>query len=110
MGALAWELSRLASMLAPALSGNGAALPLATGRAAFINAAGTAPVLPLRTHAGQLGGLPLGGESCCCGCSTSGRFHAICQRPMLRLCALVSCLGGMHTQDHGTCKPREWLA
>lgn len=55
VGALAWELSRMCSMLLPALSGT-AVLPLATGRSAFINAAGTAPIMPLRAHAGLLGG------------------------------------------------------
>lgn len=65
-GALAWELSRLCSMLAPALAGS-AQLPLATGRSAFINAAGTAPVMPLpaqmRAQAGLLGN-PLMGAQC----------------------------------------------
>jgi hypothetical protein len=39
-GALQWELARLCSALALALEGN--QLPLATGRPAFINAAGDA--------------------------------------------------------------------
>lgn len=63
-GALAWELSRICSMLAPALAG-GAQLPLATGRSAFINADGTAPVMPLpaqmRAQAGLSGGRGMGG-------------------------------------------------
>lgn len=59
VGALAWELSRLCSMLLPALSGT-AALPLATGRSAFINAAGTAPIMPLRAPIGLAGANAMG--------------------------------------------------
>ena len=60
VGALAWELSRVSSMLLPALLGS-TALPLATGRPAFINASGTAPIMPMRVQPG-LAGLNMLGE------------------------------------------------
>lgn len=61
VGALAWELSRMSSMLLPALSGS-TALPLATGRPAFINTSGTAPIMPMRVQPG-LAGLNMLGET-----------------------------------------------